>query len=153
MAIRFHANICSGGVNKDLVLMGFANYNLDAGGSVSSIKTNMGKAFPIMKKIAVDEADSLDAKAPNVGAFFNTGYKYMYVCTSSANFTSLVYRGYKLDGTYVEQIIPASTVNKTPIKIDISDVDIVMAAPYCGWTGTGTRFMTVKFSNKIYDIE
>lgn len=41
MAIRFHANICSGGVNKDLVLMGFANYNLDAGGSVSSIKTNM----------------------------------------------------------------------------------------------------------------
>lgn len=151
MAIRFHTNICS--ANKDVVLMGFSSYNLDAGGSVSDIKTNMGKAFPIIKKIAADETDSLDAKAPNVGAFFNIGYKYMYVCTATKNFTSIVYRGYKLDGTYVEQIIPATAITTTPIRIDISDADIVMAAPYCGWSGTGTRFMTVKFSNKIYDIE
>lgn len=141
------------GGGKDIVLTGFTSYNLDTGGSIATIKTNMETAFPIMKKIAVDAADSLDAKAPNVGAFFNTGYKYMYVCTALQNFTYIVYRGYKLDGTYVEQIISATNLPVTPIKIDIADADIVMAAPYCSWSGTGTRFMTVKFSNKIYDIE
>lgn len=150
MAIRFANN--GGEKKKDVVLIGFANYNLSTGSSVSDIKTNMGKAFSTMKKIAVDEAENLDAKAPNTGAFFNTGYKYMYVCTASSNFTSIVYRGYKLDGTYVEKTISAADITKTPIKIDVSDVDIVMAAPYCSFSGTGTKFMTVKFSNNEYSI-
>lgn len=147
-----------GGVNKDVVLMGFASYDLSGkGGSIATIRTRMETAFPIMKKIAVDETDSLETtlmeENSSVGVFFNTGYTYMYVCTTPKSFTSIVYRGYKLDGTYDEQIISATNISVTPIRIDISDADIVMAAPYCGWSGTAMRFMTVKFSNKIYDIE
>ena len=157
MAIRFHTNICSGGVKKDIVLMGFSCFDLNKGGNIATIRTRMETAFSDAKKIAVDETDSLETtlmeeKSP-VGVFYNTGYKYMYVCKTPKLYTSIVYRGYKLDGTYTEQIISATNLYVNPVRIDVSDADIIMASPYASWSGDAVRFMSVKFSNNIYSTE
>ena len=95
------------------------------------------------------------------GVFFNRDkkYKYMYLCRTKHAYTSAYIRGVIVSATGygANDIViktdssatdgPITTVAK---KIDISGYDYVLAYPYCGWTGNGSRYMPVVFSQNEY---
>ena len=83
----------------------------------------------------------------------------MYLCRTKQTYTSAYIRGVIVSATGygANDIViktdssatdgPITTVAK---KIDISEYDYVLAYPYCGWSGSGNRYMPVVFSQNEY---
>ena len=140
----------------DIMLSNFGTYNLNAGGNPSSIQTNLQQAYEVMSGLMTSMGT--DMKYNNnipVGCFNNQKkYKYLYLGKCTTDYTSFYYRIYQSDGTYVQNIIKSATTGKfnvTAYRIDISNAYIICGCPYCSWTGTGTRQVSVLISNNVYD--
>ena len=140
----------------DIMLSNFGTYNLNAGGNITSIQNNLQNAYEVMSALMTTMGTSMGyANSIPVGCFNNQKkYKYLYIGKCTTDYTYLYYRLYQMDGTYVQNRIVSATTgkfNKTAYCIDISNADIVCACPYCSWTGTGTRQVSVVISNNKYD--
>ena len=145
----------------DIILGNFATHNLGSIRNPSAIKSSFDSAIDVVMNMDTSSPQEFNMQTISCGVFFNRDkkYKYMYLCRTKHAYTSAYIRGVIVSATGygANDIViktdssatdgPITTVAK---KIDISGYDYVLAYPYCGWTGNGSRYMPVVFSQNEY---
>lgn len=145
----------------DIILGNFATHNLGSIRNPSAIKSSFDSAIDVVMNMDTSSPQEFNMQTISCGVFFNRDkkYKYMYLCRTKQTYTSAYIRGVIVSATGygANDIViktdssatdgPITTVAK---KIDISEYDYVLAYPYCGWSGSGNRYMPVVFSQNEY---
>lgn len=127
------------GSRGDLILYNHGLYEIseDTIASINNKMTNLYASYEDTEQIRLNGT---------IGSLKCEDYTKITFLPVTPQISSIIFRKYKADGTYVDEIIPATTLTTTAIERNITDAVIVMYSPFCNWSGTGHRTLNVKFS-------